>query len=322
MARLQMNLQTVSPLFMAGANPKVPEVRAASFRGLLRYWLRAVLGVGYQQDYAGLKQRESHYWGSTSQGSALRLVVDKRPRRDPQEDRYVILPPTFQNGSANRLAAFPVESTFELRLDTLHPHRAASLFTDELYASLLLAFWVGGAGKRARRGGGALRVDSVEGDASSEALHWLTYLPQDGADAARHLQDVIYPYVRSTAASSATPTTQAFGHYPDYTVMLPNYVFTFVGDKSYVGSDAYLDALKQMWQMTGPYHHDHNSPWGYARGRNRRASVVHMRVVLSELGWHPMVTFLLAGRPGENWARINQAIDVFRHATDFIPVTY
>lgn len=345
MAGLQLHLQTTSPLFMAGANPKQPEIRAASFRGLLRYWLRAVLGASYQQDYVGLKQHESHYWGSTDRGSALRLVVDRRPPHNTI-DKYGILPPTFKYGKPNELAAYPVEAMFQLRLDTLYPHRAASLFTDELYASLMLAFWLGGSGKRARRGGGALHVDAVDGDMMpADVQAALTYIPQDGADAARHLDESIFPYVRSAIANAAIPLTQPFGTYPDYTVMLPDFVYTFVGKTPYTGDKAYLNALEQMWQMTGIYHHNYRtdasgniimrrdrkgrekpiedeSAWGYALHNKRRASVVHMRVVRSYAGWHPMVTFLLAGEPGEDWPRIQRVIKVFQAANDFIPVTY
>jgi len=38
-------LETVTPLFLGGADPRgEPELRAASFRGALRFWLRALLG--------------------------------------------------------------------------------------------------------------------------------------------------------------------------------------------------------------------------------------------------------------------------------------
>lgn len=42
---LTVTLQTVTPLFLGGAGPRgAPELRAPSFRGALRYWLRAALG--------------------------------------------------------------------------------------------------------------------------------------------------------------------------------------------------------------------------------------------------------------------------------------
>lgn len=43
--KFEVKLQTVTPLFLGGANPdEGPELRPASVRGVLRYWLRAALG--------------------------------------------------------------------------------------------------------------------------------------------------------------------------------------------------------------------------------------------------------------------------------------
>ncbi len=38
-------LETITPLFLTGADPRgEPELRAASIRGALRFWLLALLG--------------------------------------------------------------------------------------------------------------------------------------------------------------------------------------------------------------------------------------------------------------------------------------
>lgn len=43
--RLTVTLETVTPLFLGGAVPgESPELRPSSFRGVMRYWLRAALG--------------------------------------------------------------------------------------------------------------------------------------------------------------------------------------------------------------------------------------------------------------------------------------
>jgi CRISPR-associated protein Cmr1 len=38
-------LTVVSPMFLNGSDTRQPELRAASVRGQLRYWLRAYLGA-------------------------------------------------------------------------------------------------------------------------------------------------------------------------------------------------------------------------------------------------------------------------------------
>ncbi|MCX7840755.1 MAG: type III-B CRISPR module RAMP protein Cmr1, partial [Anaerolineae bacterium] len=45
LARWTLELQTVTPLFLAGATARgAPELRAPSVRGEMRYWWRAALG--------------------------------------------------------------------------------------------------------------------------------------------------------------------------------------------------------------------------------------------------------------------------------------
>jgi hypothetical protein len=52
-------LETITPLFLTGADPRgEPELRAASIRGALRFWLRALLGgVIGDRDLDGLLKR-------------------------------------------------------------------------------------------------------------------------------------------------------------------------------------------------------------------------------------------------------------------------
>lgn len=45
LSHLTLTLETVTPLFLGGADPRgAPELRAPAFRGMMRYWFRAVLG--------------------------------------------------------------------------------------------------------------------------------------------------------------------------------------------------------------------------------------------------------------------------------------
>ncbi len=46
MFQLSVTLETVTPLFLGGADPRgAPDLRSSAFRGALRYWLRAALGM-------------------------------------------------------------------------------------------------------------------------------------------------------------------------------------------------------------------------------------------------------------------------------------
>lgn len=55
MQEATFDLQTVTPLFLAGADQTQAEfLRAPSLRGAMRYWLRALVGTFYGTDDVGL----------------------------------------------------------------------------------------------------------------------------------------------------------------------------------------------------------------------------------------------------------------------------
>ncbi len=74
MQEIIFTLRTVTPLFLAGADQSAAELRAPSFRGLMRYWHRALVGGLVGTDDAGLKkvsEAESTLFGTTDKGSAI-----------------------------------------------------------------------------------------------------------------------------------------------------------------------------------------------------------------------------------------------------------
>ena len=56
MQEVTFTLQTITPLFLAGAEQDSAELRAPSFRGAMRYWLRALVGSKYGTNKEGLKE--------------------------------------------------------------------------------------------------------------------------------------------------------------------------------------------------------------------------------------------------------------------------
>ena len=74
MAVHEFTLKVVSPMFLNGAYTQQPELRAASVRGQLRYWLRAYLGA-QTSDLKAIWEKESAVFGSTGQGSAVNVGV-------------------------------------------------------------------------------------------------------------------------------------------------------------------------------------------------------------------------------------------------------
>src|SRR5690625_3625627 len=70
-------LRLYTPLFSYGANQQVPEIRAASIRGVLHWWFRA-LGGTFEQEreiFGGISLGNNHPLARRSPESAARLVL-------------------------------------------------------------------------------------------------------------------------------------------------------------------------------------------------------------------------------------------------------
>jgi len=58
MKKLSFMLETITPLFLSGNDQTTVELRAASIRGHLRYWYRALLGgLGVVQSFRRSKSK-------------------------------------------------------------------------------------------------------------------------------------------------------------------------------------------------------------------------------------------------------------------------
>jgi len=89
MPQLTVELETVTPLFLGGAEPRgsPPELRVASLRGALRYWLRALLGGVGDGNLSTLKAAENKVFGSTESGASPIIFMLKHNSLNTKEFR-------------------------------------------------------------------------------------------------------------------------------------------------------------------------------------------------------------------------------------------
>jgi CRISPR-associated protein Cmr1 len=165
--KLKVTLETVTPLFLGGAEPRgKPELRAPSFRGAMRYWWRALAG--------GVVGEEVTHWeplvfGSTERGSTIVVRVYGKPATQPfQSYRPPGLRPRESSGhdymywsmrgfrgEKDRIGIRPGER-FELEVGIRPgtPDARAGLWQSG--AALWLLLHLGGLGSRSRRTAGSL----------------------------------------------------------------------------------------------------------------------------------------------------------------------
>jgi CRISPR-associated protein Cmr1 len=191
---LTITLETVTPLFLGGAEPR-PELRPPAFRGAMRYWLRAALGgVIGDCNLADLHKLESAAFGNTDYGSPIHLRLRGNPRTSDEK----ILP----HKNAGPRKAFGAGQKFDLVVSLLRSDdetiwRAAC-------SILNLTLTCGGIGLRSRRGSGTLRVVK----SSDAALVSLTPIVAEGWK--QHIKKVLEQAIaamRGLAQSREVPLT-------------------------------------------------------------------------------------------------------------------
>src|SRR6266496_1503585 len=176
MQEVTFTLQTITPLFLAGADQvktKVPidtrkqdtslnidyyewkllaELRPPSFRGLMRYWQRAL--VGGSRPLKEIIELEANIFGSTNKGSAVCISVSKpseEPRvfwkegkgREPTGKDYLLWS-MARSGSIERhnykfpRQFYPLDTTFQVKLSVRGNGEAERKLLDQAIGT----FWL------------------------------------------------------------------------------------------------------------------------------------------------------------------------------------
>jgi len=160
MQKLVVTLETVTPLFLGGADSE-PELRPPSFRGMMRYWWRALVGGTLGIKEMELKEKEKEVWGDSQSGSPI-VVNIKQPQKLSPPKLWLDYPKRNINSdyffwSVQRRKYIPPRQSFNLQL-WIRPGSSGSFETLwQTYASLWLLVQLGGIGSRSRRAAGSLR---------------------------------------------------------------------------------------------------------------------------------------------------------------------
>ncbi len=221
---LTITLETVTPLFLGGAGNLTPEFRPPPFRGMMRYWFRALAGgiVGDdEQALKTIKQKESGIFGSPDEkhGQSAVWVRLSTPMFTPKT--YLLLPhkdrPSFP--------AIPPGVTLTLTL-TLKPNAETPKLEMAVW-SLLVGLALGGIGKRSRRGFGSLRVTEVGevppdlSDNLQQHLEQVRQLPANAEQLARHVGGLLTAAKRAFTTFLNNPSTH-ISDLPRFSLLKPD----------------------------------------------------------------------------------------------------
>lgn len=243
----RVTLETVTPLFLGGAEPRpsekasgMPELRPPSLRGSMRYWFRALMGGIYgDSDKDLILKMEKQAFGGVAEnnsGGASQVAIKIRNEKLKELKKYekikgpngrALIPPAGRDylywsmdrsGSVERnnlLQAryfIPADSSFDVHLDF------KPLVEAELIKQIVYSFWLsvqlGGIGARSRRTAGSLHLGSNSHEYLPAPLRLGT---QD--DIANQLGISLTNIRKSLGASLPRPTIHAPAHFD---VLHPN----------------------------------------------------------------------------------------------------
>ncbi len=182
MPQITFIAHTLTPLFISGADQTTAELRPPTFRGLMRYWYRALTGSLVGTDTNGLTtviEAETALFGANDTGSAVSIRVSE-PSTTPREFTEKISIPQggkwqatgkgyllwsmAKSGKAERGNLkparwyFPSNTSFQVTLST-RGNNGTKLRQAE--AAFWLLTHLGSVGSRSRRCAGSITVQPV-----------------------------------------------------------------------------------------------------------------------------------------------------------------
>ncbi|RMG76657.1 MAG: type III-B CRISPR module RAMP protein Cmr1 [Chloroflexi bacterium] len=296
--KLTVTLETVTPMFLAGANKQQPELRAPSIMGALRYWTRAALGgVLGDKNIEALKKAEEEVWGSTNGTGSVRIQVvptsfakvsvDPLPHKTKREGRSK---PQFC------YEGVPVRTSFQL---VLSQFGGADRTWELGLVAILLMMTYGGVGRRSRRGWGSLLIKEInpirDTFVSKKEKEFLTVLTDLMAQGKMTLADwkVHRDWMREQALNVANDLCQSLNLPQDKADIPSRYPLIIRQDQNrivdrldtrltnnplsaitYFGEQEHDFLMSEKQQNPKVF-----DAFGYAKGRERWASPLWVRVL-------------------------------------------
>jgi len=254
MESVTFNCTTITPMFLAGADGRTPELRAPSIKGMMRFWWRAIVA---NADRAAMQVNEGELWGGSDESKGRSKVIVR------------VLNPLVRNNekvSCNMLphknkAPMPAVNTGVKFSICISSHSSESL--DDGKKALKTALLLGGFGKRSRRGYGSVQCD-----------HWNFASPDD---VLQFIIDILGEqfHINENKVKRKGITT---ARYP------------FIKEISLGGGfDNSNDVLTKIGNAT---HKHADDALGYAHGKDRMASPIYVSVIKIGSKYHPIITKL------------------------------
>lgn len=163
METITFKCETITPMFMAGADGITPEVRVPSIKGALRFWWRAIHG---NLNLKELKDKEETIFGGTNVGGRSKIILLLTSPQPTRENCGDFRPtPHSRTRNFSKPGITPnFEFTLKVRLNN-----SGDISIEQVKNLFIIFSILGGLGNRSRRGFGAFYIRKInEADFSAE----------------------------------------------------------------------------------------------------------------------------------------------------------
>jgi CRISPR-associated protein Cmr1 len=218
MPSITFDLETVTPLFLAGADRTTAELRPPAFRGALRYWFRAV--ASSITSFDEVKKWENKVFGNTDVGGSVIIRIQAQKgvsrcilTRDNDFPGLVYLFfSTYGDKTQNPRGCFPPGSHFKLILQTRLNREGDIKCLQLAIGAMWMLINLGAIGFRSNRGAGNLKVRK-EPENNNSHLKFVIQssnteeLASEISNGIKSIKD-IYTNILSSISLSLTPLTK------------------------------------------------------------------------------------------------------------------
>ena len=168
--KITFNCEVITPMFMYGADRQTPELRPSEFKGMMRFWWRAIKA---EDDIKKLWEEEAKIFGAADERfgkSKVKVILNwdkKKFEEKIEQDSKNWLKKNLKNYPGVKYLLYSIGlNSQEFLLPGFEFEVILSSPDEEILKIAVASFWclvfLGGVGTRARRGGGNLRVRQVK----------------------------------------------------------------------------------------------------------------------------------------------------------------
>jgi len=268
MKKLVFDCETVTPMFMSGADTNTLELRSPEFKGIMRFWWRALKA---EEDIDKLREEESEIFGGSAENAhKSRILVDIEFNQNELSNSKIdfCLLPYHKKVS---LVCLKPNFTFHVNLrvvDEKYNDFAKNLF--------LLTTVLGGFGRRSRRGFGSVQVANMNSFGYKE-VSYDTVL--NLINSLQNNYEIQEGRIVNTRTGACYPWIKSIE----------------IGNRAY-------NSFEELLIKIGESSHKNDDPaLGSAKGRTRMASPVYASVIKSGAFYKPIVTTLNACYPKKDY---------------------